>query len=643
MFGRTSRITIPVVDRVWDDGYDQRIGKNSVSTWLASARTPLTFYRRSLRWRICWLLVVTAVVTVTAFGFFAYRTARATTLTATYTRLSSALAQINTLAELGTQNQLEAVRAAAGDRSIIDALQHSAQPLPDGAATILRRLQGGANGSVELRLSNGAVRYASDPAAPSDVRPFAVVTDAVVGPMYESGGAEAFDIDATVTSAGAPVGGIRVTRRLGKVANRRLTASLLGNNAALLIGNRDGTLWSDAGAVSYPLNDGSPIEYVRNGTRWVSAWAAVKDTPWLYAVEIPEHEALAPARALLMPFVITGALIALAGVIAGLRVSRKITDPLEDLTGATEAIARGERNVTLTAIDRPDEIGRLARAFASMATSVRAVRDQLESDIDVRTGELTDAVGKLRELDEELRRNERFATIGRLSGSVGHELRNPLGVMSTIVFLLDALPDASPKLKDYAGLLREQIRLSERIISDLLDRAKTSAPVHAVVDVPRLLDEVIARAGIPESVRVEVRAGAAMPLVALDRDHVGQIIWNLVNNAVQAIHGSGTIRVDALLSPGRLRIEVRDSGPGVAPADRERVFEPLFTTKLQGVGLGLSVSRAFARSNGGDLFVIHGGDTAGACFVLDLPVRLASVSEAAAHNAARDRRSASAS
>ena len=117
-----------------------------------------------------------------------------------------------------------------------------------------------------------------------------------------------------------------------------------------------------------------------------------------------------------------------------------------------------------------------------------------------------------------------------------------------------------------------------------------------------------------------------MPPVALDRDHVGQIVWNLISNAAQAIQGHlkrpGTITVGAHVSDGRLRIEICDSGPGLAESEVERIFEPMYTTKVHGVGLGLSISRAFARASGGDLFVSTTSGT-GACFVLDLPARTA--------------------
>lgn len=609
----------------------------------------LTFDRWSLRWRLSWLLLVTAVLTVTAFGLFAYRAARTTTLDATQTRLRSALAQLNAITEPGMASQLELVRSVARDPAVIDALRHAGQPLPDATVAALRKLQGPsqAAAAVELRAADGTVVYPAANAAPafSSRRLFTFPNEPAIGPLDEVGDFFSFDADASVFAGGSKIGGVRLTRRLPRNVNRRLTASLLGEQAVLLVGNKGAELWSDTGKVAYPGAAGTTIEYTRAGTKWESASSDIKGTPWVFAMEIPERAALAPARALFMPFLITGVIIALAATLIGWTASVRITSPLAYLTKATEAIARGERDVPLVAIERKDEIGRLARSFASMAQSVQSVRDRLESDIDARTGELTTAVGRLREMDAELQRNERFATIGRLSGSVGHELRNPLSVMSSVVFLLDALPDASPKLKDYSSLLREQIRLSERIISDLLDRARHSAPQRQAVDVPNFLNDLIARAGIPTTVKVERQFPAEMPPITVDRDHVGQIVWNLITNGVQAMHSAGVLQVNAILTAERLLIEVCDSGPGVAPGDRERVFEPLYTTKAQGVGLGLAVSRAYARSNGGDLYVKDNPGSKGACFCLDLPIGPAPSTERAEEPQRADlaRRSASAS
>ena len=544
-------------------------------------------------------MVVTAV---TVFGVFAYRAAHDSAVTSAHARLRSTIVQINAITELGSMSQVELLRKAAIDPHVLAVLSQPDLGVTDAALAALRPLQGVAaapNAAVTIELVDreGATRHvipagAAPAASPAPVE---MTPAGVVGPLYQQDGAMFFQ---SAVSVGHGLGGIRVTRRLGTggSANRRIATNLLGPEAALLIGNQDGGLWADGQPVAYPGQPDAPTRYSRMGTTWLSASLPVKQTPWVYAVEIPESVALAPARALLMPLVIAGLTIAFVGVYAGFTLGRRIATPLVDLTAAAEAIARGDKDVQLVATTRQDEVGRLARAFGTMATSVRG----------------------------ELQQSERFATLGRLSGSVSHELRNPLGVMSTVVVMIDKIPDASPTLKEYARLLRDQIRLSERIITDLLDRARAGAPVQTMVDVPAMLDDIVARAPVQEHVRVERKDELPLCPVSLDRDRVGQIVWNLVTNAVQALQGHahaqrpGVVTVTAATTGGRLRIEVHDTGPGISAEDAERIFEPMYTTKADGVGLGLSISRAFARASGGDLFVSAPGGP-GARFVLDLP------------------------
>ena len=556
----------------------------------------------SLRWRLSWLLALMVVTAVTVFGVFAYRAAHDSAVTSAHARLRSTIVQINAITELGSMSQVELLRKAAIDPHVLAVLSQPDLGVTDAALAALRPLQGVAaapNAAVTIELVDreGATRHvipagAAPAASPAPVE---MTPAGVVGPLYQQDGAMFFQ---SAVSVGHGLGGIRVTRRLGTggSANRRIATNLLGPEAALLIGNQDGGLWADGQPVAYPGQPDAPTRYSRMGTTWLSASLPVKQTPWVYAVEIPESVALAPARALLMPLVIAGLTIAFVGVYAGFTLGRRIATPLVDLTAAAEAIARGDKDVQLVATTRQDEVGRLARAFGTMATSVRG----------------------------ELQQSERFATLGRLSGSVSHELRNPLGVMSTVVVMIDNIPDASPTLKEYARLLREQIRLSERIITDLLDRARAGAPVQTMVDVPAMLDDIVARAPVQEHVRVERKDELPLCPVSLDRDRVGQIVWNLVTNAVQALQGHahaqrpGVVTVTAATTGGRLRIEVHDTGPGISAEDAERIFEPMYTTKADGVGLGLSISRAFARASGGDLFVCAPGGP-GARFVLDLP------------------------
>jgi signal transduction histidine kinase len=573
----------------------------------------MRFSGLSLRWRLSWLLVLGIVVTITLYGFVAYRAARAAAIDAAHARLRSAIVQINTITELGSLSQLEMLRAAAGQPAVIDAVKHPQAALSEAAAAALKPLQGNPANQVTVDLIVNGER--------GDAPPFPLTPEGAIGPLFEQDGVLSFQSGIAVPATG---GAIRVTRRLGaSSANRRIAANLLGPEAAFLVGNDTGTLWSDKGPIQYPGTPGTPARYVRDGITWLSAAAKVKGTPWLYAVEIPEDIALAPARQLIVPFALTGAIIAAGAAFAGLRLSRKITTPLAELTAATEAIARGDRKIELNVSERQDEIGRLARAFAKMSASVSAIQNSLEAEVDSRSGELSAAVEQLRRLDAELRQNQRFANIGRMSGSVSHELRNPLGVMNTVVALLDDLPDTSPRLKQYAQLLREQIRLSERIIHDLLERARSDARLCSTVDVAHFLDETIARTAMPATIRVERQYATPLPPVTIDRDQVGQIVWNLLTNAVQSMESqpdrSHTLTVAASVDSSRLRIAVSDTGPGIPADATEQVFEPMYTTKPDGTGLGLSISRSLARASGGEL-TLSQADGGGARFELELPL-----------------------
>lgn len=211
--------------------------------------------------------------------------------------------------------------------------------------------------------------------------------------------------------------------------------------------------------------------------------------------------------------------------------------------------------------------------------------------------------------------------LGQLSSSIGHELRNPLGVMLNAVYFLEmTLRDAPPKAREYLRLVREQIRLSERIVSDLLDSARTRPPQRAALSVHDVVSECSQRVPVPASIRMERDMPPDLPALYADPDQLGQILVNLFTNAVQAMDGrEGTLTVRARQYDSRVRIEVQDTGDGVPEEHRDKIFEPLFTTKARGIGLGLSVSRSLAQANSGDLSVAnHSGG--GAVFRLDLPV-----------------------
>jgi signal transduction histidine kinase len=193
--------------------------------------------------------------------------------------------------------------------------------------------------------------------------------------------------------------------------------------------------------------------------------------------------------------------------------------------------------------------------------------------------------------------------------------------MSNSVYILEqSIESPSPKVQEYLRLLSAQIKLSERIVGDLLDSARNQSPQRRQVDVRSLLTEQLDRVNVPSNVKVELAVADGLPRVNVDPDQVGQILVNLFTNAAQAMDNQpGVLRVQARNGGGRVHIDVRDTGPGVPPELAEKIFEPLYTTKARGIGLGLSVSRSLAVVNSGTLAVMNHPD-GGAVFTLDLPI-----------------------
>jgi signal transduction histidine kinase len=192
--------------------------------------------------------------------------------------------------------------------------------------------------------------------------------------------------------------------------------------------------------------------------------------------------------------------------------------------------------------------------------------------------------------------------------------------MSNIAYYLDVtLPDAPPKARHHVEMLKRQIGLAEKIVSDILDFTRVKPPDSREVEVASFIDEQLHRVAIPATITVQREIDPSLPTIRADPVQIGQVLYNVLTNAVQAMDNmGGTLTVRGRRQNGVVRIEVADEGPGIPADSRDRVFEPLFTTKQRGIGLGLSVSRSLAQANGGDLRVGDHGPP-GAVFILELP------------------------
>jgi signal transduction histidine kinase len=245
----------------------------------------------------------------------------------------------------------------------------------------------------------------------------------------------------------------------------------------------------------------------------------------------------------------------------------------------------------------------------------------LEARVEERTRDLLAA-------REELVRQERLAVLGQLAGGVGHELRNPLGVINNSIYYLKLVqPDASGKVKQYLGVIEQEVHNAGKIISDLLDFAQTKPAEREPVAVAGLVRQTLERYPVPAPVELALELPDDLPKVFTDPRQVEQVLGNLVTNACQAMvpgpateaPRSGRLTISAARKKKMVTIAVKDTGTGITPENLTQLFEPLFTTKARGIGLGLAVSKKLAEANGGRIEV-ESELGKGSTFTLVLPV-----------------------
>ena len=317
------------------------------------------------------------------------------------------------------------------------------------------------------------------------------------------------------------------------------------------------------------------------------------------------------------------ALVALALLVtAYFALTRLIVRPLDQLSRAAERVVGGARHLEVPA--------RGARELAELGVNLRTMTDKLvaeEESLRKKVDEVERATERLREAQDRLVRSERLASVGRLAAGLAHEIGNPIAALMGMQDLLLEGGLEPEEQRDFLQRMRKESERIHAILRDLLQFARPGksaggeevSPGSVEVAVYDTVALVTPQKSMHD-VELAVDVFPDLPLVSLSREHLVQVVLNLVLNAADACGPGGKITVRARGHAGGVRLEIEDNGPGVAPEVRAKLFEPFVTTKDvgKGTGLGLAVCRGLVEAAGGSISLDE-AFTTGARFVLDLP------------------------
>jgi len=287
----------------------------------------------------------------------------------------------------------------------------------------------------------------------------------------------------------------------------------------------------------------------------------------------------------------------LAAGALGFMIVKQIIQPIHSMSVTAIAVSSGDLSQRVD-IKRDDELGVLGATFNSMTAQLKTLIDNLEQKIIERTAQLKDA-------QAELLRQERLAALGKVTATIAHEIRNPLATVNTSIFSIGAAleKNQTERIMRALGLAERNIRRCDNIITELLDYTRKLEIRPSNVHIDRWVGRVLDEQTFPEGIfcRRNLSSGIEM---RIDGEHMRRALINVITNAVHALSEEGSpgkeMTVETARSGNNLEIRVIDNGNGIPEDLRQKIFEPLFSTKGFGVGLGLSITMdIMEKHNGG--------------------------------------------
>jgi len=295
------------------------------------------------------------------------------------------------------------------------------------------------------------------------------------------------------------------------------------------------------------------------------------------------------------------------GKFSGYRgIDRDVTTRYKLETEREELIANLQKNKS--------DLEKAKKELEKTKAELEALNVGLEKKIEERTKDLRSA-------QEKLIRSEKLAALGKVAGSLSHELRNPLGVISNAIYYLTSpgITIDSAKLDKYLNIMKSQIHDANSIIETALEFARPKSMVFKKNNLNECIDKALDKLNLPEHITIKKNYGQNLDVV-FDASYMQQAIIDIVKNSIEAIEREGLIEIATLREVSNVKIIISDNGKGIDQNDIDLIFEPLFSRKSRGVGLGLSTVKDIISAHNGAV-AAESAPGSGAKIIIIFPAR----------------------
>ncbi|MGA1826429.1 MAG: response regulator [bacterium] len=286
-----------------------------------------------------------------------------------------------------------------------------------------------------------------------------------------------------------------------------------------------------------------------------------------------------------------------------------------DIDTATEALRKAAYDYIpkpITKHNLPPVVARAVEKKALMDVKKRLENENLEYQRDLEK--------KVKDRTAKLIRAERLATLGTFVSFVSHELRTPLSVIrNSNYYIRTKIKPPTPKIEKYFKMIDDQVDMAHKIIDNFLNFSKGRPLELCAVDMNQLIEKIVDLIKVPDKIHVVFNLQSDLPKIEIDKDYIQQVLINILNNAIQSMTDGGELRIATREVDRSVSIDISDTGVGIEKKNLGRLFEPFFTKKTGGTGLGLVICKFLVEQHGGSITVTSEVGK-GSSFSINLPL-----------------------